>query len=223
MSNLFSTNSPLWRAMSTLADLVWLNILFVLCSIPLITVGASLSAMYSVTLKICANEEESITKDFFKSFRENFKQATVLWLIMLGVGIFLIVDFLIVPFLGGVIYEIVFWFLCVIGILYIMVFSFLFPLQSKFANTTKRMFLNAILMSIRHLLPTTVVVALLTAVPGLIVYFKIELLFKYMPIVFLLLFSGLAFLNSKLLLPIFRKYISLQEQAEGAKQEEEAV
>ena len=211
MSNFFSTDSPLWRALTKVADLIWLNILFVICCIPVFTVGAALSAMYSVTLKMCVNEEGAISQDFFKAFRENFKQATILWGIMLGISLFLIADFLMVPLLGGIVYEIAFWILCVIGILYIMVFSFLFPLQSKFENPIKRTLMNALFLSIRHLLPTTIVVSLLTAVPGLIVYFKPALLAQFLPLVILILFSGIAFLSSKLLTPIFQSYIRLQE------------
>lgn len=211
MSNLFSVDSPLWRALSKVADLIWLNILFVVCCIPVLTVGAALSAMYSVTLKMCTNEEGAISQDFFKAFRENFKQATILWLVMLGIGLFLIADFLMVPVLGGTIYDVAFWILCVIGILYIMVFSFLFPLHSKFENTIRRTLMNALFMSIRHLLPTTIVVCLLTAAPGLVMYFKPELLVQFLPLAILILFSGIAFLNSKLLSPIFQSYIQLQE------------
>ena len=219
MSNLFSTNSPLWRALNKVADLIWLNILFIIFCIPVFTIGSALSAMYSVTLKMCTNEEGAISQNFFNAFRENFKQATILWLIMLGIGILLIADFLMVPFLGGTLYAVAFWILCVIGILYIMTFSYLFPLQSKFENTIKRTLMNALLLPIRHLLPTSVVVCLLTAVPGLILYFKPELLIQFLPLVILILFSGIAFLISKLLLPIFQSYIRLQE---NQKSEEDA-
>ena len=212
MSNFFSTDSPLWRALTKVADLIWLNILFVICCIPVFTVGAAISSMYSVTLKMCVNEEGAISQDFFKAFRENFKQATILWGIMLGIGLFLIADFLMVPLLGGIVYEIAFWILCVIGILYIMVFSYLFPLQSKFENPIKRTLMNALFLSIRHLLPTTIVVSLLTAVPGLIVYFKPDYLIRFLPLVVLILFSGIAFLKSKLLTPIFQSYIRIQEE-----------
>lgn len=99
---LFCRDSPLWRALTKVVDLIWLNILFVICCIPVFTVGAALSAMYSVTLKMCVNEEGAISQDFFKAFRENFKQATILWGIMLGIGIFLIADFLMVPLLGSI-------------------------------------------------------------------------------------------------------------------------
>ena len=215
MSNFFSIDSPLLRALNKVADLIWLNILFIVCCIPVFTLGAALSAMYSVTLKMTANEEGSISQCFFKAFRQNFKQATILWLILLGFGLVIILDFLVVPFMGGIIYEIAFWFLCVIGILYIMVFSFSFPLQSKFENTVKRTLMNALFLSFFHLFPTTIVVSLLTAIPGLIVYFVPSLILKALPFVILILFSGIAFLNSKLLMPIFRQYIDMQERSDA--------
>lgn len=215
MSNFFSIDSPLLRALNKVADLIWLNILFIVCCIPVFTLGAALSAMYSVTLKMTANEEGSISQCFFKAFRQNFKQATILWLILLGFALVIILDFLVVPFMGGIIYEIAFWFLCVIGILYIMVFSFSFPLQSKFENTVKRTLMNALLLSFFHLFPTTIVVSLLTAIPGLIVYFVPSLILMALPFVILILFSGIAFLNSKLLMPIFRRYIDMQERSDA--------
>ncbi len=215
MSNLFSLDSPLMRTLTKAADLIWLNILFIVCCIPVFTLGAALSAMYSVTLKMSVNEEGTISQCFFKAFRENFKQATILWLILLGFGIFIILDFLVVPFLSGAAYEIAFWFLCVIGILYIVVFSFSFPLQCKFENPLKRTVMNALFLSIRHVFPTTILVSVLTAVPGLIVYFVPNLIIKVLPLVILILFSGIAFLNSKLLMPVFQKYIALQEEPDA--------
>lgn len=220
MSGFFSTNSPLWRALTKLADLVWLNILFVICCIPVFTMGAALSAMYSVTLKLCINEEGSISQDFFKSFRENFKQGTALWLIMLGIAVIVIVDFMLIPFLGGTLYEIAFVVLTVIGILYIMVFSYLFPLQSRFSNPVKRTMMNALYLATRHMLPTTVAVSILTALPVYLLVFQLELVVRFLPLVILILFSGIAFINSLLFTPIFRKYIVLQEQALAQNEEE---
>ena len=212
MSNFFSTNSPLWRALSKIADLLWLNILFVICCIPIFTVGAALSAMYSVTFKMTVNEEGAISQDFFNAFRQNFKKATFLWLIMLGIGIFIVADFFIVAYLPGKLQEIAFFILCAIGVLYIMTFSYLFPLQSKFENPLKRTLLNALFLSIRHLFPTTIAVALLTAIPGIVAYCVPHLLIDFLPVVVLILFSGIAFLVSKTLRPIFQQYIDLQKQ-----------
>ena len=216
MSGFFSPKSPLWRAMSKIADLLWLNILFVVCCVPVFTIGAALTAMYSVTFKMTVNEEGSISRDFFKAFRENFKQATYLWLIMAGIGLFILADTFIIAYLPAQIQEIAMYVLAGIGVLFLITFSYLFPLQSRFENPIKRTLMNALLISIRHLLPTTVAVAALTAAPALILWFKPELMLDFFPIVILILFSAIAFFVSKLLRPIFQKYIDLQQ----AQQEE---
>ena len=77
----FNLDSPVMQALGKMADLMWLNILTLICCIPVVTAGASLTAMHYMALKIVRNEECYITKGFFKSFKENFKQATLIWLL----------------------------------------------------------------------------------------------------------------------------------------------
>lgn len=79
----FDLESPLMQVLNKVADLMILNLLTVLFCIPVITVGASLTAMHYVALKMARNEECYIARDFFKSFRMNLKQGTVIWLIEL--------------------------------------------------------------------------------------------------------------------------------------------
>ena len=89
--NLF--DNPIMNAIGRIADFIILNVLWVICSIPIITIGASTTALYTVMLKIVKNEEGYIARDFFKAFRENFKQSTAIWLVFLLLGIILIVDY----------------------------------------------------------------------------------------------------------------------------------
>ena len=84
MGKVFALDSPLMNGLSKLADLIWLNILATICCIPIITIGASLTALHYVVLKMVKDEEGYITRSFFKSFKENFKQATLMWLMLLG-------------------------------------------------------------------------------------------------------------------------------------------
>lgn len=72
--------------MGRAADLMILNIVFIICCLPIVTIGASLTALHYVTLKMVRNEESYIVKSFFKSFKQNFKQATIINLIMLLFG-----------------------------------------------------------------------------------------------------------------------------------------
>ena len=81
-----SIDGPVMRFLGKVADMMILNLLVLICSIPIITMGASLTAMHYVALKVVREEESYITKDFFRSFKMNFKQATKLWLVVLVVG-----------------------------------------------------------------------------------------------------------------------------------------
>ena len=92
MGRIFDMNNKFFRFMSKVADLCILNIICVVCCIPVITAGASITAMYYVTLKMVRNEEAYIVRSFFKSFKQNFKQATIINLIMLLIGLVLYVD-----------------------------------------------------------------------------------------------------------------------------------
>ena len=75
-----------FRTVNKIVDLVWLNILTLICALPVITMGASLTAMYSILLKMANNEEGKIASDFFASYKENFANATKVWLGVLAIG-----------------------------------------------------------------------------------------------------------------------------------------
>ena len=83
MNQVFSPDSPVISFLGKIADLIIINLLVIICSLPIFTIGASWTAMYYVTVKMVKNEESYVTKDFFKSFKQNFRQATVIWLINL--------------------------------------------------------------------------------------------------------------------------------------------
>ena len=74
------------RALSKICDMICLNVLWVICSIPIVTIGASTTALYTVMLKMVRNEEGYIFRGFFKAFKENFKQSTIIWLIVAALG-----------------------------------------------------------------------------------------------------------------------------------------
>lgn len=90
LSGFFNYDNPVWRFIGKFGDLIILNVLWFVCSIPIFTIGASTTAVYYVTLKLARNDDGYTIRSFFKSFKENFKQATIIWLIMLAVGLSLI-------------------------------------------------------------------------------------------------------------------------------------
>ena len=151
--------------MGKVADLIILNLICVLCCLPIVTIGPSLTALHYVTMKMVRNEESYIVKNFFKSFKENFKQATIINLIMLVVGIMLFLDINIVKRMSGKLYSGLFVVFIAFLLLYMLVFLYIYPVLAKFYNTIKHTFINAFLMSIRHLPYTFVMLVSDEALP----------------------------------------------------------
>ena len=88
----FSYESKFSQILLKISGSCLLNLLWFVCSLPIVTIGASTTALYYASLKLVRDEDHHIVSQFFRSFRENFKQATVLWLILLGAGLFLAAD-----------------------------------------------------------------------------------------------------------------------------------
>lgn len=201
MGRLFDLDSPLFSFLNKLADLIYLNILTILCCIPVFTVGASMTALNYVVLKMVRNEEGYVTKDFFKSFKQNFKQATIIWLILLLAAGILIGDGLVMRYSG---LEFPSWFRMILSILaFSVVFSMMhvFPVLSRFENSIKQTFKNSFLMGILSL-PRTILMMVCWIVPIVAVAFFVRML----PLVFILGISGPAFLNALLYHKTFKRF-----------------
>lgn len=156
MNQLFNPDSPVLGFITRIVYCVYLNILWLVCSLPIVTIGASTTALFYVTLKMAKNEEGNITRAFFHSFKDNFKQGTIIWMILLVLGIILGID-------GYVLYhmrfENAFWTICsavfiVALAAYAIVVMYIFPLLSRFDNTVTAMFKNSIMLGMRFLFCT---------------------------------------------------------------------
>ena len=193
MGKVFALDSPLMNGLSKLADLIWLNILATICCIPIITIGASLTALHYVVLKMVKDEEGYITRSFFKSFKENFKQATLMWLMLLVVFILLVADLMIFRFSGIVFQGWCQITLIAIAVLIMFATMHLFPLLSRYENSIRATYKNSLFMGILHL-PKTILMMLCWIVP-IVITIYVE---SFFPIVFFLGISGPAFLNALL-------------------------
>lgn len=148
------------RILTKIFDLILLNVLFIICSLPVITVGASMTALYAVLLKMAENEEGYIARGFLSAFRKNFRQSTIVWIILLIIGALIAMDFTIVLRLRGIIRNIVFILILIVALFYAMEIIFIFPLIAKFENTIIQMFKNAILIPAAKL-PVAVMIMLI--------------------------------------------------------------
>ena len=160
---LFDPDGPLMTALSKFADIVLCNLMFVFFCLPIFTVGASLTALFTCMQQLVYEENKDnglIFRDFWQAFRRNFKQATILWLICLLIIVFLAAYYLVVQSLAGAygkIYQVTFYLLV---LLFLFGFLYIFPLQARFENAVRNTLRNAWLLSVAAL-PWTVLSLLL--------------------------------------------------------------
>ncbi|MBD5457523.1 MAG: DUF624 domain-containing protein [Lachnospiraceae bacterium] len=201
MSKIFDLDSPFMRVLNRIADLMILNFLMLICCIPIFTIGAACTGMHYVLLKTVRGEEGYLVKGFFKSFKQNFKQATIIWLLMLLVIGVYVGDFLIFSYSGVKFPTILMIAILAIAIVFLMVAVYIFPVLSRFDNTVKNTIKNAFCMAVLNL-PKTLLMILLLALPVVILYFS-----DYAAI-FVILFgiSAPAYASAYLYSGIFKKF-----------------
>lgn len=135
---MFRIDSKFFVVLSRLADLVILNILFWVCCIPIVTIGASITAMYAVTKKMAEDREGYIFKGFFIAFKENFRQSTIMWMILLVPIAIVSADLYISNWIREGLAQTFFkGFLLLAWMLIMFVMIYAFALQSTFENTIK--------------------------------------------------------------------------------------
>ena len=162
----FSYESKFSQLLLKLCYACYLNLLWFVCSIPIFTVGASTAALYYVSLKIVRGEDTYVGPMFFRAFRENFRQATVLWLILLAVGLFLGGDGYILYHLRqtaegpiAVMWTLILAVVIAAAVMYVIVLLYTFPLVASVKNTNAAMLKNAFLIGTHYLFATILVFA----------------------------------------------------------------
>ena len=167
---IFDPNGPMMIALGKLADIVICNMMFCLFSLPVVTIGASLTALFACMQNLIYENDEKeeglIFRDFWRAFKQNFGQATVIWLLCLLVfGFFYLYYYVTRSLVGatGRVYQITFYLLLFV---FLCGFIYLFPLQARFVNKVRHTIRNAWLLSLAAL-PWTL---LALALPILAVY-----------------------------------------------------
>ena len=223
MKGLFDYDSGFFRALDKLGSLFILNLITLVCSIPFVTVGAAFTALYYVTMKMVKDEETYILKDYFRSFRQNFVQATVIWLIFFVAGSIMYFDYRIAstyresfPAAGAFTVLVM-----ACGLFYIMALAYVFPVLAKFYNSTVQTLKNALIMSIRHFPLTLAIVCINVIFPVITVIGMIKNGRSLLaPLYICLGFAVPAYANSYLFIRLFASYIPADEGAETGPDEE---
>lgn len=213
-----SIDSPFMQGLNKIADLIILNLLTILCCIPVFTIGAAITALNYQVMKIFRDEECYVMKGYFKSFKENFKQATIIWLIVGAVIGLLIGDFVILQNPDVKLPTLVPLAMLTILVFAIFLITYVFWLQAKFVNTVKMTMKNAMMLSIAHF-PKTILMIVANLIPVIIAIWRIEAF----PLVLFFGFSGPAFwgafLNNKFFLKMEEKI--MEESGENKKETDE--
>ena len=173
--------------------------------LPVVTAGASIAATYKVVLDISRDSCGGIWSTFFRAFRENFKQATIVWLITLLIAASLICDFMLIRFfIQGPLYTVLFVIICILACTVAAVLLYLYPLMIRYQNTLREHLHNAMILTI-YQFPRTLAMLFFHALPLLMALF-LSSLFLYTLLFWLALgFSLVPMMDVYLLRPVFQK------------------
>lgn len=186
------------KVLNRIADLVGLNLLAILFCIPIITIGASITAVYGCIFRIQEKREGYLTKDFWKLFKECFRPSTIIYLVGVAVVAMLYLDYQI--FATNSRLDILQVLVVAGGILVAEIFTYAFPMESYFENSLKATVKNALLLGISNI-PYTLLMLGINVFPFFLVA-RIPVTFG---IWFLIGISGVAWINSFFLKKIFSK------------------
>lgn len=204
------------RFLGKVADFMILNILWIVCSIPIITIGASTTAMYSVMLKLVKNEEGYIAKGFLKAFKDNLKQSTLIWLLYLIFGIVIAVDFRLLGIMNPSIRTAIQVFLIFMSILLISMGIYGFALQARYENTVKNTLKNALILTVAKM-PYTLLMLVITVAPVIITFLTVRTLLLGSLLWILLGVAVVVWLNSIILRKVFLIFEDAEEPDETEK------
>ena len=200
MKNLFDQEGPVMRALTDLSTLVFLNILTMLCCIPVVTAGAALAAMHYVIMEMMEDRGGSLAPEYVRRFKQNLKHATPIWLILLAAAVFLYADYRIISdkktgLPGGMLIPI-YAGMFVLAAVYV----YIIPLTAKFVYSTGAAFRNAAILAAAYFPRTILMVLISAAIPALLF--------------FLLALTLPAYFCALLYMPVFRKMMGEKEEEE---------
>lgn len=216
---LLSYDGPVIRFLERIADLMILNFLTLVCSIPVITAGAAITAHYKVSQDLLHDYACPVLKTYFRAFAENFKQATVFWLIdLLIIALYLVDIFVIEVYFDEGWAKMTYFVLTILGAVSCGVMCYIFALIPRFENTVKEHLRNGFILAIAQL-PRTVLMVLLAAIPLLLAKLSIEVFLNTLIIWFFFGISLILYLQSLLMHPVI---VKLEEASADADTQPEA-
>lgn len=196
---IFAIDGKLSRFLNQLGYLILLNILTVLSSIPLVTAGAAMTALYASSQRLVRGEEGGIVAGYFKAFRQNFRQASILWLLGMGIIGFMAFDIWLLRSMVGVFGQVYRSLLFVLILFFLTEMIYIFAVLARFDNTIKNTAKNAMLFCAGHI-GQALLMLMLTFLPVIL----LTISYRFFSVVLLLGVSGPAYLASIYFVSLFR-------------------
>ena len=199
--SIFAADSKLTVVLNTIGNLMVLNVLALICMLPVVTAGASLTALYTMTMRIVRKEEESIIRGFFAAFKDNLKKSTMIWIPGLALLVFMAFDIWLLRSITGT-FGLVYRVLLFVLMLFIgMVLMHAFALTARFENTVKNTLKNAVVIVASHL-PQSALMIVIFLLPVLLLFVSM----RFVSVDILIGLSGPAWLASVYFCPLFHSF-----------------
>ena len=205
MKNLFNLDTPLMQMLTRVGDMIIINFLTIICSLPIITAGAAISATHRIMQDFLMDNETTIVRTYFRAFKENFKQATRVWLALVVIIAALLADvFLINLFIQGSLRSFFVILLSAVALIVFAISMYIFPLLTRYRNTLPQHLRNSLILMITKL-PRTIGMMALHALPFVILWLSYNL---FLQTLIFWLFVGASFtifMDTFLLKPVFQQ------------------
>ena len=199
------------RIFGFLGQLIALNLLWIVCSLPVITAGASTTALYYCTLKLQTDGVFRVFHDFFKSFKQNFKQSTLIWILMAAVAVFLYMEKESLVTMPGSMPQIFNYVILAVCIPLIAIALYIFPTVAAFENKTMTLITNAFYFAVKHI-GYAIAVAVITILPMTMTLVDAKLFPVYLLIWLMVGFSLTAYADSWFMWKLFKPYFKEDEE-----------
>ncbi len=215
MSNFFNIDNGFFTALSKFCDVLFLSLIWVVFCIPIITIGPANTALYYATVKVIRRERGYLFREFFKSFKLNFKRGAIIGVLLTIAFVILVVDLLAAGSTiknSSTISSILFGVYVAMAFFVLSISVYIFPVLSRFDMTIKQLIKAAAFMSIRHL-PFTLIMVVVTAASIFGVL--------YIPILIVVVPAAGNFINSLLMERILKKYMPQNEESDDENKKDE--
>lgn len=211
MNSFFNMDNGIFVFLGKVFDIMMIGVIYLICCIPIITIGPATTALYYTIVKSIRKNRGYVTKEFFKSFKENFKVGTISWVIVLLIMGVLYANIQLAKGMSGNLGVVLGYIYRTTALFLAFATIYLFPVLSRFKIGVKQLFKTSFFLAIKHL-PTTILLGILFAVSGVAMYLIIILPLIVPAICY--------YLSSFLMERVLKKYMPKEEENEDTKKDQ---